>query len=583
MSAFADASWWPLLPGLPLLPLRCVRAGAAGLQTLGHTPHKRIHAVQVPAQQIGMHAPAGSCMHYALCTFDLASVADLADSSSVAAAWGEVRREIGMHWRMQGCAVIVQCCFQIDTRTAARTGTAGEVAAVAPVNAPVFLMEYCTVGSLSYVLAQGNVAMRDAQDLHAHSSSSSSSTPSIRAALVSVSLLSQADRARIALDVAEALHALHEQVPLRLMHLDVRTANVLLSRDAGGRVMAKLNDFGGAQGQTLTRGEQWIQRPPDHLCAPEQLRDGERVTYKTDVWGFGMLLLELLAEPSATPATPYATELTAAKQLILHGRLPICQLASFLHHSLLPLLRQCWSADPHLRPDMGDVLRQLKEYLQPLIAREEQVASGAVAAAVRFVATDDMLAKLGGEANRLVGELQARLARGGVAGAASVSGPIDPLQVQVVFNQIADQGRRLAQFQAEDLKQREALRKQVQQLQQRAEHRQAQQMQAELDMAVQRAAELLPCAHCGRLIRRALWNTDVCHKHLGSFQLLPAPRCELEHAWGPISWLTDGSKFGKHREHTHAWSCCQQLQQNAEGCIQGKHVQPEPDKIDRDR
>ncbi len=100
--------------------------------------------------------------------------------------------------------------------------------------------------------------------------------------------------ARIALELARAVSALHLQ---GLLHRDLKPANVVLRED--GRPV--LIDFGLAvhdESATLTASGDLLGTP--HYMSPEQAR-GERADRRTDVYGLGVVLYEMLTLKSPHP------------------------------------------------------------------------------------------------------------------------------------------------------------------------------------------------------------------------------------------------------------------------------------------
>ncbi|KAJ4725804.1 Kinase family protein [Melia azedarach] len=98
-------------------------------------------------------------------------------------------------------------------------------------------------------------------------------------------------RLKIAQDAARGLAYLHEEMDFQLIFRDFKTSNILLDEDYN----AKLSDFGLAR-----------QGPPEGLghvstsvvgtvgyAAPEYVQTG-RLTAKSDVWSFGVVLYELI-------------------------------------------------------------------------------------------------------------------------------------------------------------------------------------------------------------------------------------------------------------------------------------------------
>ena len=102
--------------------------------------------------------------------------------------------------------------------------------------------------------------------------------------------LDWATRKRIAVGAARGLLYLHEQCDPKIIHRDVKAANVLLDEHheavVGDFGLAKLLDHGDSHVTTAVRGT------VGHI-APEYLSTGQS-SEKTDVFGFGILLLELV-------------------------------------------------------------------------------------------------------------------------------------------------------------------------------------------------------------------------------------------------------------------------------------------------
>ncbi|CAM0914134.1 unnamed protein product [Alopecurus aequalis] len=102
-------------------------------------------------------------------------------------------------------------------------------------------------------------------------------------------------RKRIALGAARGLLYLHEQCDPKIIHRDVKAANVLLDdfceAVVGDFGLAKLLDHQDSHVTTAVRGT------VGHI-APEYLSTGQS-SEKTDVFGFGILLLELITGQTA--------------------------------------------------------------------------------------------------------------------------------------------------------------------------------------------------------------------------------------------------------------------------------------------
>ncbi|KAJ7519572.1 hypothetical protein O6H91_20G044500 [Diphasiastrum complanatum] len=97
-------------------------------------------------------------------------------------------------------------------------------------------------------------------------------------------------RKRIALGAAQGLRYLHDHCNPKIIHRDVKAANVLLNENfeavVGDFGLAKLLDYKNTHVTTNVRGT------PGHI-APEYLSTGKS-SEKTDVFGYGITLLELI-------------------------------------------------------------------------------------------------------------------------------------------------------------------------------------------------------------------------------------------------------------------------------------------------
>ncbi|PSS33709.1 Receptor-like protein kinase [Actinidia chinensis var. chinensis] len=175
-------------------------------------------------------------------------------------------------------------------------------------------------------------------------------------------------RMKIAFGAAKGLAFLHEEAERPVIYRDFKTSNILLDADYN----AKLSDFGlakdGPEGDKTHVSTRVM--GTYGYAAPEYVMTGH-LTSKSDVYGFGVVLLEMLTgrrsmdknRPNGEHnlvewAKPYLGERRRFYRLIdpsLEGRFSIrgAQKASFLAF-------RCLNRDPKARPLMSEVVEALK-------------------------------------------------------------------------------------------------------------------------------------------------------------------------------------------------------------------------------
>ncbi|KAH9772113.1 protein NSP-INTERACTING KINASE 1 [Citrus sinensis] len=179
--------------------------------------------------------------------------------------------------------------------------------------------------------------------------------------------LDWATRKRIALGAARGLLYLHEQCDPKIIHRDVKAANILLDEYyeavVGDFGLAKLLDHCDSHVTTAVRGT------VGHI-APEYLSTGQS-SEKTDVFGFGILLLELISGLRALEFGKTANQKGAmldwVKKIHQEKKLEMLvdkdlknnydriELEEMVQVALL-----CTQYLPSLRPKMSEVVRMLE-------------------------------------------------------------------------------------------------------------------------------------------------------------------------------------------------------------------------------
>ena len=102
---------------------------------------------------------------------------------------------------------------------------------------------------------------------------------------------------RVLIETVYGLRAMHE---LKIMHRDIKSANIFLNRnnhgnmpEGGNLYQAKLGDMNVSK-VTGNRGLNYTQTGTPYYASPEVWRD-EPYGFKSDVWSLGCVIYEMLA------------------------------------------------------------------------------------------------------------------------------------------------------------------------------------------------------------------------------------------------------------------------------------------------
>ncbi|XP_065039170.1 LRR receptor-like serine/threonine-protein kinase FEI 1 [Musa acuminata AAA Group] len=173
-------------------------------------------------------------------------------------------------------------------------------------------------------------------------------------------------RMKIALGSARGLAYLHHDCTPRIVHMDIKSSNILLDRSLEPHVsdfgLAKLLVDGDARITTVVAGT-------FGYLAPEYLQNG-RATEKSDVYSFGVLLLELVTGKRPTDPSFVRRGLNIVGWLNTLGEGHRLEEIVDEHCSnvdaeaveaILDIATMCTDADPEDRPTMSRVLQMLEE------------------------------------------------------------------------------------------------------------------------------------------------------------------------------------------------------------------------------
>ncbi|XP_068636902.1 LRR receptor kinase BAK1 [Aristolochia californica] len=175
-------------------------------------------------------------------------------------------------------------------------------------------------------------------------------------------------RKRIALGSARGLSYLHDHCDPKIIHRDVKAANILLDEEfeavVGDFGLAKLMDYKDTHVTTAVRGT------IGHI-APEYLSTGKS-SEKTDVFGYGIMLLELITGQRAFDLARLANDddvmlLDWVKGLLKEKKLEMLVDPDLQNNyveaeveQLIQVALLCTQSSPMERPKMSEVVRMLE-------------------------------------------------------------------------------------------------------------------------------------------------------------------------------------------------------------------------------
>ena len=166
--------------------------------------------------------------------------------------------------------------------------------------------------------------------------------------------LSWTAKRQLSTDIVSALIYLHKR---NILHRDLKSLNVLVSKQEG-IYRATLSDFGLSIFNKRTTDTQHKPTGSILWMAPELLK-GKQCTKKSDIYAYGLILLEL-----ATRTIPFTgTKKTLIPTLIKQGHIP--NIPSSTPKNIATTIAYCCSYQPEERPIAGQLIALLQDSQTP--------------------------------------------------------------------------------------------------------------------------------------------------------------------------------------------------------------------------
>ncbi|KAM6962479.1 megakaryocyte-associated tyrosine-protein kinase [Aplochiton taeniatus] len=170
------------------------------------------------------------------------------------------------------------------------------------------------------------------------------------------SVINRRQLLRFAVDVCEGMEYLESK---HLVHRDLAGRNILVS----GEGVAKVSDFGLTKGDSKGQDDAKL---PVKWSSPEALRKEQKLSSRSDVWSYGVLLWEIFSYGRQPYPKMCVSEVWERVQQGYRLEAPEgCPAGVYL------LMRSCWEAEPRHRPPFHKLRLKLDNELTDRGAGEE--------------------------------------------------------------------------------------------------------------------------------------------------------------------------------------------------------------------
>jgi serine/threonine protein kinase len=148
-------------------------------------------------------------------------------------------------------------------------------------------------------------------------------------------------------DMVLAMRFVHVR---QIIHRDLKPSNVLIR----GNGRALIGDFGSSRFQN--DDSTWTTRSGTvHYAAPELFEDSTELTPKVDVWGFGLILYEIVSGLAVFPFSLSPFDVIRQMRRRYRPIIPV-ECGEYMGG----LISRCWSDNPCLRPSFNDILLEFQ-------------------------------------------------------------------------------------------------------------------------------------------------------------------------------------------------------------------------------
>ena len=177
--------------------------------------------------------------------------------------------------------------------------------------------------------------------------------------------------------VLQACEAIGEAHSLGIIHRDLKPQNLFVTRRVDGRPLVKVLDFGisksidAKSGLSLTRTSSIMGSPL--YMSPEQMRSSKNVDQRSDIWGLGVILYELL-----TGRVPFEAEAIPelCLKVVQEPAEPPKSLRPEISEGLSAVVLKCLEKEPSRRfENVADLAAALEPYSESSKGSSERIAA----------------------------------------------------------------------------------------------------------------------------------------------------------------------------------------------------------------